>query len=72
MARKGRRPIGKVKEGGFHEWLGKSPEAPITQADLDKGLAAGGHPAQMANFARNARTWSHRRVSRAREARQKA
>lgn len=45
--------IAPSKKGAFHRWLGKPEGAPITEADIRKGLAAGGHPAQMANFARN-------------------
>ncbi len=48
-----------VKKGAFHRWLGKPEDAPITQADIEKGLAASGHAAKMANFARNARKWHH-------------
>lgn len=44
-----------IKKGGFHKWLGKSPDAPITHEDIEKGLAAGGHAAKMANFANNAK-----------------
>ena len=52
--------IGNVKEGGFHEWLGKSKDAPITTADIQKGLHADSpHAREMANFARNARKWKH-------------
>lgn len=42
-----------IKKGAFHKWLGKSEDEPITAADIKKGLAAGGHAAKMANFARN-------------------
>ena len=42
MATKRRSPIGPVKEGGFHRWLDKGKDAPITQADIQRGLAAGG------------------------------
>lgn len=42
-----------IKKGAFHRWLGKSEDQPITAADIKKGLAAGGHAAKMANFARN-------------------
>ena len=47
--------IGNIESGAFHRWLGKPLDAPITDADIAKGLAAGGHPAKMANFARNFR-----------------
>lgn len=53
-------PIGEVKHGDFHKWLGKSEDEPITDADIEKGLKAGGHAAKMANFARNARKWNHK------------
>jgi hypothetical protein len=49
----------KIHKGGFHEWLGKKEGQPITSADIKKGLAAGGHAAEMAQFAANARKWSH-------------
>jgi hypothetical protein len=45
--------IGDIEKGAFHRWLGKPLDEPITDADIAKGLAAGGHPAKMANFARN-------------------
>ena len=51
--------IGHIKAGAFHRWLGKSEDKPITDADIKKGLDAGGHAAKMANFARNARHWKH-------------
>lgn len=46
-----------IKKGGFHKWLGKSQDKPITSADIAKGKAAGGHPAKMAQFAENAKDW---------------
>ena len=55
-------PIDGVKKGAFHTWLGKSPGAKITSADIKRGLAAGGHAAKMANFARNAKKWHHEEV----------
>jgi hypothetical protein len=48
-----------IKKGAFHAWLGKDPSQPITGADIQRGLAAGGHAAKMANFAKNARRWHH-------------
>ena len=48
-----KRKIGPIKKGAFHRWLGKSEDEPITEADIQKGLRAGGHAAKMANFARN-------------------
>ena len=47
--------FGKIHKGAFHRWLGKSPGAPITAADIARGKAAGGHAAKMANFAKNAK-----------------
>ena len=52
--------IGPIKKGGFHAWLGKDPSEPITDADIAKGKAAGGHPAKMASFAESARKWKHK------------
>ena len=46
-------------KGAFHRWLGKKPGEPITDADIERGLKAGGHPAQMANFAKQARKFKH-------------
>jgi hypothetical protein len=51
--------IGTIKHGAFHKFLGKKEGAPITGSDIKKGLAAGGHAAKMANFARNAKKWHH-------------
>jgi len=48
-----------IRKGGFHRWLGKSEGEPITEADIEKGLKAGGHAAKMANFARNAKHFKH-------------
>ena len=48
-------PFASIQKGGFHKWLGKPTGAPITQADINKGLKAGGHPAKMARFAQNAK-----------------
>lgn len=55
-------PIGHIAHGAFHRWLGKSEDEPITDADIQKGLKAGGHAAKMANFARNARKFHHEEV----------
>lgn len=46
-------------KGAFHRWLGKKEGEPITEADIQRGLKAGGHAAQMANFAKQARGWDH-------------
>lgn len=51
--------IGPIRKGGFHRWLGKKSGAKITSGDIQRGLKAGGHAANMANFARNERTWHH-------------
>jgi len=51
--------IGPIKHGDFHRWLGKSEDEPITEADIAKGKAAGGHAAKMAQFAENAKHWHH-------------
>jgi hypothetical protein len=51
--------IGPIKAGAFHAWLGKDPSEPITDADIERGMKAGGHPAKMAEFAKNARGWHH-------------
>ena len=51
--------IGPIKHGAFHAYLGKSPDQPITDADIERGLKAGGHPAKMAEFAKASRGWSH-------------
>ena len=53
------RAIFHLRKGGFHKWLGKSEDDPITNEDIEKGLKAGGHPAKMALFARNARKFKH-------------
>jgi hypothetical protein len=47
--------ISHIESGAFHRWLGKPLDEPITDADIAKGLAAGGHPAKMAQFAKNFR-----------------
>lgn len=56
-APRGKHPgaFGNIHKGAFHRWLGKAEGAPITEADIAKGRAAGGHPAKMANFAANAK-----------------
>ena len=51
--------IGPIKKGAFHKWLGKPEGAPITDADIARGLKAGGHPAKMAAFAKAARGFKH-------------
>lgn len=43
-----------MNAGGFHEWLGKPKDQPITQADIQKGLASNNaHVRKMAQFAEN-------------------
>lgn len=51
--------IGHIEKGAFHRWLGKKEGEPITDADIDKGLKAGGHPAKMAAFAKASRKFRH-------------
>jgi hypothetical protein len=48
-----------IRRGLFHRWLGKKEGEPITEADIAKGEAAGGHPAKMAAFAKAARHFKH-------------
>ena len=48
-----------IRRGGFHKWLGKKKDAPITKEDIEKGKAAGGHAARMATFAENAKHFQH-------------
>lgn len=43
-----------IKKGAFHRWLGKSEDAPITAADIQKGLnSRDPHARKMAQFAKN-------------------
>lgn len=51
------RAVFSVRNGGFHRWLGKKEGEPITEEDIEKGKAAGGHAARMATFAENAKHW---------------
>jgi hypothetical protein len=45
-----------IKKGAFHKWLGKSPDSPITNADIEKGLKSkDAHVRKMAQFAKNMR-----------------
>jgi len=53
-------PIGNVKKGAFHRYLGKKEGEPITGGDIEKGLKAGGHAAKMAAFAKAAKKWKHK------------
>jgi hypothetical protein len=52
--------IGKIQHGAFHRWLGKKEGEPITGADIEKGLKAGGHAAKMAAFAKAAKKFKHK------------
>jgi len=45
--------VGHIEKGAFHRWLGKSEDEPITHADIEKGIKAGGHAEKMALFAKN-------------------
>ena len=63
VKRKAGHKIGPIAHGTFHKWLGKSEGEPITAADIANGKAAGGHPAKMAQFAENAKHFSHKRVT---------
>jgi len=45
------RAIYDLRKGGFHKYLGKSPDEPITDADIEKGKSSGNpHVAKMAAF----------------------
>jgi hypothetical protein len=48
-----------IRKGAFHRWLGKKESEPITSADIEKGLAAGGHAARMAAFAKASKHFKH-------------
>ena len=53
-------PFAGIKKGGFHRWLGKPASAPITPADIAKGLASKDpHVRAMAQFAKNAKSFKH-------------
>lgn len=55
-------PIKKVKSGSFHEWLGKSKDKPITEADIQRGLKSPDpHIRKMAQFAKNSKKWNHKK-----------
>ena len=48
----------KIEKGAFHKWLGKKPDQPITDADIEKGLKSKDpHVKHMAQFAKNAKKW---------------
>lgn len=50
-----KKPFAGIEKGGFHKTLGKSPDAPITSADIAKGKAMGGKAAKQAVLAENFR-----------------
>ncbi len=55
-----KKPFKKIKKGAFHDWLGKSPDSPITAADIEKGLRSKDPKVvKMANFAKNAKKFKH-------------
>ena len=44
-----------VRKGGFHQWLGKEKDAPITKEDIARGKASNNeHVRKMSQFAENA------------------
>lgn len=49
----------KIRKGAFHKFLGKKQGEPITQEDIERGKAAGGHAQKMAQFAENAKKFHH-------------
>lgn len=49
------KPFGHIKKGQMHRDLGKSPDAPITEADIAKERAKGGVFAKRASFAESAK-----------------
>ena len=52
---------GPINKGGFHKWLGKSEDSPITEADIERGLNSDDpHVVKMAQFAKNSRKWKHK------------
>ena len=58
----------KIKKGSFHEWLKKKPGEPITDADIEKGLKSDNpHVRKMAQFAKNAKKWHHKKKKVAKE-----
>ena len=60
VEKKDSKPFGDIKEGGFREWLGKSEDAEITDADIEKGLRSRDpHVRKMAQFAKNAKKFKH-------------
>ena len=58
----------KIKKGSFHEWLGKKPGEPISDKDIEKGLKSDDpHVRKMAQFAKNAKKWHHKKKKVAKE-----
>ena len=52
--------IGHIAKGAVRRWLGKKEGSPISAADIKKGIAAGGHAAKMAEFAKAAKGFKHK------------
>ena len=53
-----------LHKNAFHEWLGKSPDEPITMSDIKIGLRSDDpHVRKMAGFAKNARNWNHAAIA---------
>lgn len=53
-----------VKKGAFHKWLNKKPGDPITETDIQKGLASSDPEVRkMATFAKNAKKWRDEKAS---------
>ena len=49
-----------LDQGGFHRWLGKREDEPITDADIERGLnSSDPHARKMAQFVKNSRSWHH-------------
>ena len=55
------KPFAGIQKGGFHKTLGKSPEAPITAADIAKGKRLGGKAAKQATLAENFKKMARKR-----------
>jgi len=57
-----------IKKGSFHEWLGKKPGEEIIEKDIEKGLKdKDPHVRKMAQFAKNAKKWHHKKKKVAKE-----
>jgi len=48
-----------LKKNQLHKDVGKAPGAKITEADIAKEKSRGGVFAKRAQFAKNAKKWSH-------------